>query len=168
MTSQIDFLYDIYLDIKGMTIERVTDLLDNDLTYQTKVENVNIGSSLHVFLTNPLNKGKVIDVVIYYSTNADQTAVSWVPAENTLGKHMDYMYTQCQPAHCRSLVPIQDSPSMKFTYDIETKTSRSFVTYVSGNKTRETFTGGKRNTFFSMQIPIPGYLIAIVSGDLIE
>lgn len=69
MVAQTDFLYDIYLDFNGMTISRVTDLLDNELTFQVKQENKNIGWSLHIFLTNPLNKGKTFDVVVYYETN---------------------------------------------------------------------------------------------------
>lgn len=55
---------------------------------------------------------------------------------------------------------------MKFTYDLHIITERNFVTYASGNLTRTVFTNGKRNTFFSMAIPIPGYLIAVVSGAL--
>jgi leukotriene-A4 hydrolase len=122
---------------------------------------------LHIFLTNPINKGKAIDVVVYFSTNEKQTAASWVPTENTLDKHFDFMYTQCQPCHCRSLVPMQDSPSMKFTYDVHVVTGRSYISYVSGNKTKEVI-NDKRNTFFNMNIPIAGYLMAIVSGDLKE
>ena len=41
-------------------------------------------------------------------------------------------------------------------------------TYVSGNFTSETFSSGERNRFFKNTIPTPGYLIAIVAGDLEE
>ncbi len=169
MVSQVDFLYDVYLDFNGMNILRVTDLLDNELNFVPKQENVNIGSSLHIFLTNPLNKGKSMDIVVYYETNDKQTATSWVPAANTLGKHMDYMYTQCESVHCRSLVPMQDTPSMKFTYDIHVITDRKYITYVSGNRSRDDVLANQvRNSYFSMAIPIPGYLIAVVSGALVE
>jgi leukotriene-A4 hydrolase len=169
MVSQVDFLYDIYLDFNGMTIFRVTDVLDNELAFSTKQENVNIGWSLHIFLTTPLNKGKSIDIVVYYETNDKQTATSWVPAANTLGKHMDYMYTQCESVHCRSLIPMQDTPSMKFTYDIHVITERKYVTYVSGNRSiDDIYANGVRNSYFSMDIPVPGYLIAVVSGALKE
>lgn len=78
------------------------------------------------------------------------------------------MYTQCEPIHCRSLVPMQDTPSMKFTYDIEVETERKYVTFASANFTREVFSAGTRKTFFSNKIPTAGYLIALVSGDLLE
>ncbi len=100
MVSQIDYLYDIVLDFKGMNILRVTNILDEDLSFKTVDENPAIGQSLRIFLNNPLMKGKAIDIIVYYQTNDLQTAVSWVPKENTLGKHLDFMYTQCEPIHC--------------------------------------------------------------------
>lgn len=63
---------------------------------------------------------------------------------------------------------MQDTPSMKFTYDLQIKTERKYVTYASGNLTYTTYSGGKKDTHFSMEIPIPGYLIAVVSGALKE
>lgn len=57
---------------------------------------------------------------------------------------------------------------MKFTYDIHVESPRSQVTYVSANLTREVFSGGVRHRYFSNQIPTAGYLIAVVSGDLVE
>lgn len=168
MTSVVDYLYDIVLDFKGMNILRVTNILDEDLSFKTTEENANIGNSLRIFLNNPLMKTKTIDIIVYYQTNDGQTAVSWVPKENTVGKQMDFMYTQCEPIHCRSLVPMQDTPSMKFTYDIEVETQRKYITFASANYTKETFSSGTRKTFFSNKIPTAGYLIALVSGDLVE
>lgn len=69
MVSQIDYLYDVVLDFKGMNILRVTNILDEDLTFKTVDENPAIGQSLKIFLTNPLMKGKSIDIIVYYQTN---------------------------------------------------------------------------------------------------
>ena len=161
-------MYDIYLDFKGMVIEKVTNLDESELTFTTKLENKNIGSSVHIFLTTPLNKGKTKDIVVYWKTNEEQTAVSWVPAENTRTKYMEFLYTQCESVHCRSLIPMQDTPSMKFTYDLQIISERKYVTYASGNFTYLSLSGGKKYTHFTMAIPIPGYLIAVVSGALKE
>lgn len=56
MTSVVDYLYDIVLDFKGMNIVRVTNILDEDLSFKTVEENAKIGNSLRIFLTNPLMK----------------------------------------------------------------------------------------------------------------
>jgi len=61
---------------------------------------------------------------------------------------------------------MQDTPAIKFTYTVHVNTPREFVTYVSGNFSSETFSSMERNRVFSNTIPTPGYLIAIVSGDL--
>jgi len=96
----MDNLYDVVLDFRGMNILRVTNILDEDLTFKTVEENAAIGNSLRIFLQKPVMKGKSVDIVVYYATNKGQTAISWVPKENTLGKNFDYMYTQCEPIHC--------------------------------------------------------------------
>lgn len=66
MTSVVDYLYDIVLDFKGMNILRVTNILDEDLSFKTTEENANIGNSLRIFLNNPLMKSKTIDIIVYY------------------------------------------------------------------------------------------------------
>lgn len=66
MTSVVDYLYDIVLDFKGMNILRVTNILDEDVSFKTTEENANIGNSLRIFLNNPLMKGKTIDIIVYY------------------------------------------------------------------------------------------------------
>lgn len=57
---------------------------------------------------------------------------------------------------------------MKFTYDLEVETERSYITFASANFTKEVFSAGTRKTFFSNKIPTAGYLIALVSGELVE
>ena len=168
MVSQVDYLYDIVLDLKGIEVSRVTNLNDEDIAFQVREENPALGDSLNIYLSQPLMKAKQIDIVVYYKTNSKQTATSWIPKENTAGGQMPYMFTQCEAINCRSVVPMQDTPSVKFTYDVHVQTMRSVVTYVSGNFTREVFSGGERNRYFSMNIPVPGYLLAIVSGNLEE
>ena len=93
MVSQIDFLYDIILDLKGIDIIEVTNLNDADLTFTVSQTNPNIGDSLHILLTSPLNKGKVIDLIVYFQTNDKQTAASWISAKNTPGGNIDMMFT---------------------------------------------------------------------------
>ena len=76
------------------------------------------------------------------------------------------MFTQCEAAHCWSVIPMQDTPSIKFTYDMEVVTPREVRPFVSGEFVNEDFDDGVLKSRFSMKIPVPGYLIAIVCGDL--
>jgi len=70
MVSQIDYLYDIILDLKGIDVQRVTNLNDEDISFIVKQQNPALGDSLNIYLSSPLMKNKVIDVVVYYSTNS--------------------------------------------------------------------------------------------------
>jgi len=97
-------------------------------------------------------------------------------AEQTAGKKMPYMFTQCEDINCRSVAPLQDTPSNRITYsaklyakyNVEDITEQ-FVVKVSAN---ETSTSGKdmgngyRVYTFECSIPIPSYLIAIAIGDI--
>lgn len=93
MVSQVDYLYDIILDIKGLNVKRVTTINDEDISFVTWEVNPAIGDSLHIFLNNPLMKQKTIDIVVYYETNEKQTATVWMPKENSIGGNFPLMYT---------------------------------------------------------------------------
>ena len=63
---------------------------------------------------------------------------------------------------------MQDTPAIKFTYDMEIVTPREIAPYVSGKFIRNDFADNVRKSWFSMTIPVPGYLVAIVCGDLMR
>lgn len=113
-------------------------------------------------------KGKTLDIVIDYHTNSKQTAVSWLNPEQTLGGKFPFMFTQCEAIYCRSIVPIQDTPSVKFTFDLHIKTPRAIVAKASANRTREVFVDENRETYYQMSIPVQSYLIAIAAGIIDE
>jgi len=78
------------------------------------------------------------------------------------------MFTQCEAIYCRSIVPIQDTPSVKFTFDLHIKTPRAIVAKASANRTREVFVDNYRETYYQMSIPVQSYLIAIAAGIIDE
>jgi leukotriene-A4 hydrolase len=63
---------------------------------------------------------------------------------------------------------MQDTPSIKSTYELEIFTPRSIVARASGNMTSESFVNQKRKTVFTMNIPVESYLIAVAAGNLVE
>lgn len=80
---------------------------------------------------------------------------------------MPYMFTQCEDINCRSLVPLQDSPSNRITYSANVTVPTGFVAKMSANETFTQNWGDNTTSFgFSNTIPIPSYLIALAIGDL--
>ena len=74
------------------------------------------------------------------------------------------MFSQCQPIHARSIVPCQDTPAVKFTYDALVKHPKELTALMSAIIWRK----GLEHTKFKQEVPIPAYLLALVVGDLVS
>ena len=113
-----------------------------------------------------LPPGDSAQISIAYSTSPNSTALAWMTPEQTAGKRHPYVYSQCQAIHCRSMVPLQDTPAVKMTYTAEVTAPAGLTALMSalreGNQTAGDFT-----TFrFRQPVPIPSYLIALAVGDM--
>lgn len=73
--------------------------------------------------------------MVDYKTSADSNAMSWMTKAQTAGKVMPYMYSQCEDINCRSIAPVQDTPSNKVTYSARIETEKEFVVKMSANQT---------------------------------
>jgi leukotriene-A4 hydrolase len=80
---------------------------------------------------------------------------------------MGYLFTQCEDTLCRTILPLQDTPAIKFTYESSVKVPTGYKVKMSANDTSETnLTNGVSEFNFTCNIPIQSYLIAIAVGDL--
>ena len=52
-----------------------------------------------------------------YRTAPECSAAQWLEPEQTAGKRRPYLFTQCQAIHARALLPCQDAPGAKFSWD---------------------------------------------------
>ncbi|CRL06266.1 CLUMA_CG019119, isoform A [Clunio marinus] len=151
------------LDVSDINIESV-NVKANDcevpLKFQISDTVPDIGSKLTIDLPTKTD-GELI-LVIYYKTSPNASALQWLDAEQTSNKNHPFMFSQCQAIHARSIVPCQDSPSIKFTYSATVHHPPELVALMSairvGNQTGI--------TKFEQKVPIPSYLLAIAVGDL--
>jgi len=56
------------------------------------------------------------------------------PAQ-TACKTLPYLFTQCEDIACRSVAPMQDTPSIKITYDARVIVQDGFTVKMSANET---------------------------------
>jgi len=158
----------IYLDVQNMTIFDISDDQGRFLKHKIDSPNPVLGDRLTIYLQEKIHKSDEIKLRISYETSSQASAVSWLTPEQTAGKKLPYMFTQCESIFCRSIAPLQDTPSIKSTYTVNTTTIADITTRVSGNLTSEFRDESYRYTSFEMNIPVQSYLLAIASGNLVE
>src|SRR5207249_2719580 len=82
-----------------------------------RVRDIPLGAPLRISLLPQESK-----VRINYSTASDATALQWLNPAQTAGKRFPFLYTQSQPIHARSWIPIQDTPRIRLTYTARVRT----------------------------------------------
>lgn len=104
-------------------------------------------------------------VRIQYRTSPTASGLQWLAPAMTLGKRAPLLFSQSQPFHARSWVPLQDTPAVRFTYEARVRSPKDVMVLMSAdNNPRARRDGDHR---FRMPQPIPSYLLAIAAGDLV-
>ena len=94
-----------------------------------------IGSVLEVKLDRGYDPGEEVLLEITYATQPSGQAFSWLNPDQTAGGKLPYMFTQCEDINCRSVVPLQDTPSNRITYSASMTAPSEFVVKMSANQT---------------------------------
>ena len=103
-------------------------------------------------------------VTIAYSSN-NASGLLWNTAAQSYGRVQPYLYTQNEPIEARSWIPLQDTPAVRVTYEATIRVPPGLLALMSaGDNPRETNATGVYT--FSMNQPIPAYLIALAVGRL--
>lgn len=163
----------IVLDTFGLNITNVQ--VDNEqVPFVLGEEHPVMGSPLSIKLSKVAPSGKIVSVNIDYSTSTKSTALQWLDAQQTQDKNHPYLFSQCQPIYARSLLPVQDTPSVKQTYSASVTSTLPVL--LSAVRQSPPSTGpahdgkeiGKETVVYKYEqpVPIPSYLIAIAVGDV--
>lgn len=157
------FIEEILLDVSDISIESVNVINEGceiPLKFAITDSVPDIGSKLTISL--PTKTDGEVTLKIYYSSSSSASALQWLTPEQTLGKKHPYMFSQCQAIHARSILPCQDSPSVKFTYTAVLRHPKELTALMSSIRQ------GSENgvTRYTQAVPSPSYLIAIAVGDI--
>lgn len=147
----------VSFDCKDLAIHSVS------LPYILVEPHAVFGSELRVSIpVDSQSEGSSFHVTIEYSTSPASSAVQWLSPEQTMGSD-PFMFTQCQAIHARTLVPCQDSPGAKFTYDAVVRTTQGLTALMSALRVEDS---GSERFRFKQDVPIPSYLLALAVGRL--
>lgn len=149
----------LMLDTRGLEIEMVTLDEGEETTFDLGAEEEGLGQPLSIHV-RPGTEMVHVD----YSTTAGADAVQWLAPEQTAGGEHPFLFTQSQAILARTWVPLQDTPSVRFTYNATVRVPPELLALMSAeNPTEKNDTGTYR---FSMPQAIPSYLMALAVGDL--
>jgi aminopeptidase N len=101
-------------------------------------------------------------VEVAYRTHPDSTALQWLPPELTSSGEFPMLFSQSQSIHARSWIPLQDTPSVRFTYEATLHTPGELLALMSADNDPAAVRDGEYH--FTMPQPIPSYLMAIAVG----
>jgi leukotriene-A4 hydrolase len=126
------------------------------------------GTPVSVKLAGKALRGETVRVKIDYETSPDASAIQWLAPVQTKGGKHPYLFTQCQAIHARSMLPCQDAPSVKATYDAKVSVPKDLVALMSAERGEVIENGDKKTYCFSQKIGISSYLIALAVGALVS
>lgn len=99
-----------------------------------------------------------------YETSPSAAGLQWLTPMQTSGKKHPYLFSQCQPIYARSLLPCQDTPTVKFTYTAKLRYPVAVTGLLSAINTKRE----PGYAEYEQTVPIQSYLIAIAVGDLVS
>lgn len=150
---------EIIFDTEKLTIDSVV-LAHGKKTKYTLGEQDSIkGQPLHI----EVSKNDTL-VTIYYKTSPEAHALQWLDPAQTNDKKAPFLLTQGQAILTRSYIPIQDTPSIRITYDAKVKVPQGLMALMSAINPKEKSADGVYT--FQMRQPIAPYLVALAVGDV--
>ncbi len=154
----------LVLDTRALTINKVEGSDDKGnwapLKYALAANDKIYGSKLTI--ETPARNASVR---IGYQTSPEASGLQWLEPSMTEGKQLPFMFSQSQAIHARSWVPLQDTPSVRFTYTAHVSSRPDVMVLMSADNDPAAPRDGDYS--FKMPNPIPSYLLAIAAGDLV-
>ncbi|XP_030070657.1 leukotriene A-4 hydrolase [Microcaecilia unicolor] len=158
----------LILDTKDLQIHKVV-VNGQEATFSLGEPHSFRGAPLEITLPCERTRGEDIIVEISYETSPQASALQWLAPELTAGKKHPYLFSQCQATHCRTIVPCQDTPSVKQTYYAQVSVPKELVALMSAihdGELPDPEDSNRKICRFRQSVPIPSYLLALVVGAL--
>lgn len=160
----------LLLDVSKLEITGVHDDSNGSkLPYTRDSPSIN-GERLEIKLpSNETLVQRELMISVFYKTTIESSGLQWLTKEQTAGKRHPFMFSQCEAIHCRTMIPCQDTPSVKATYEAEITAPKELTVLMSGIRTCEPEIVQEtdlKTWKYEQKVPIQSYLIAIAIGAL--
>jgi len=156
--ANITIQKELILDTYDLTIDSV--LVDGQKqAYRLDSSIQFLGAALHI----PIQPTTIF-VSIYYQTGKNARALQWLEPQQTFGKKSPFLYTQSESIYARSWIPCADGPGIRYTYNARVKVPKGLLALMSAENPQQINDSGIYH--FTMDKPIPAYLMALAVGDI--
>ncbi|CAL8278208.1 leukotriene A-4 hydrolase [Gadus morhua] len=158
----------VTLDTRDLTIFSAT-ANGQSAKFNMGPEHSFLGTPLEITLPFELSRGQQVIVEVAYETAPKATALQWLTPDQTAGKKQPYLFSQCQAIHCRTMIPCQDTPSVKHSYYAQVSVPQELVAVMSAirdGQAPDPEDSSRLVYRFRQPVAMPSYLIAIVVGAL--
>ena len=151
------------LDTKGLHIDSVLSQSGAVVPWELGEEVAVLGRRLRLELPSGTRA-----VTLRYAAAPEAIGLQWLSPAQTEGKRHPFLFSQFQPIHARSMLPLQDSPRARVTYHAEVTVPEPLSAVMSAGPAgvRPGRVAGTRTFLFDMPQPIPPYLLALAVGEL--
>ena len=139
---------ELALDTRGLAIRAI----ENADSWELGPEHAILGRPLFIRVGQGTGSVKV-----HYSTSPYASGLQWLDPPQTAGKQHPFLFTQSQAIHARSWIPLQDTPSVRVTFEARVKVPAPLRAVVGAVA---------QDGVFRMDHPIPSYLISLAAGDI--
>jgi len=116
------------------------------------------GSAMQIDVGTATNTVRIV-----YETSPQAEGLQWLTPAQTAGKKKPYLFSQAQAINARTMIPLQDTPAVRMTYDASLRVPDGLLPLMSASQDGQQEDG---SWSFNMPQPIPSYLIAIAVGDI--
>lgn len=151
------------LDTKELAIRAVTTPEGAPLKHELGPAEPILGRRLRVELPAGTRA-----LTVAFETSPEAVALQWLAPAQTEGRRHPFLFSQCQAIHARTLVPVQDSPRARVSYEAAVTVPEALTAVMSAGPagSRPGPRPGTRTFLFTMPQPIPPYLLALAVGEL--
>ena len=153
----------LLLDTRALDVRSAEGSKDgrewHPLTFEMGASDPILGSPLSIKLA-PAD----MQVRVNYQSSPAASGLQWLTPAQTSGKKQPFLFSQNEPIHARSWIPLQDSPGVRVTYSARIRTPKDLRAVMSARNDHNAARTGEYQ--FEMPQAIPPYLIALAVGDL--
>lgn len=150
LSLRLDEKQPLIIDFRGEP-EQVTSVTLNggDIPYEVKDEHIVIASD-------------------WVAVGENRVAITFTPADQSLNRRDEFLYTLLVPDRARTVFPCFDQPDMKsfFTLTLEVPSTWQAVANGAITQTDSTSVSGRNRISFKETEPLSTYLFSFVAGKL--